>query len=977
MIIADLQRIVDGILDILSMDSDPETAHLKDVADRYQEAVNSVNARLRECSNYLQRGLRAESLQRVTADYNVLDAVAVLDPPELPAWIDYLSQFGLPRPELLLVDVAAELNDAYLETEPLERLMQAHRLHALARSDLRTRTQILRELFQLDPQNPIWDEDVKTYEKQRILDITEQLKSAARKKDLKTVGELDEELSSTPWSVSPPIKIVRFAEETHDQLRRADARESLYELAHQLSNAYSELDVPGATRHFQKWKALLKIAELPSDDELFDLAGPALDWLGEIERKAQQDKAFSESLKRLESALESQVGRSELEHAYHQTTLLNRDLSPTLINRVMERREYLDTQSRRKSRMTIFVSVTIVLFLVTGTGLFVWHQTFNQAVAQHASQLNTLIAGDKLFDARKYIDDLSKNSPNIFSTPTLNGLGAALADAERKERGRTEAFDQIILNAKNLVQNSPTFEKCELAEKELKRPEATPKTDSEKADLAEAHSVIQSERSQLEKIVNDEFGKDLNEIQEAIRNLSKDDPNEYSAIISRLNILSQRPHVGGHFLSPLPALIEKLTHEKRITIREQMTSKRMLILTEHVGNRERFETALREYANEEAGSSRSNSFLRVVNEESRVWDGVNAWARIRRQWKQIKLKSITSGESAQMLEELNDIRKKTPYGGLMGIDNKEKVLKSIVKRELPEGRGLLDSVSSLMKGEVLHDLLVLKSSDGKRYYMSSIPEVKGSYVHVSFFDDVSMSQRTVVKLRREVVPDFRDKMSREDLISGQSRFRDDAVKLFAQPGVPWEERFNSVIELLNETKDIDPILKLQLLKRLLELASSGSLYLEKSLQDHIALINRADIPASANWMSVEMPEIDRLRRRADLVLKEFDTKAAFQEAVDLREAEQESQIGPLPQWIGWVSFDAMKIKLHIKPSLRKIPSGDLVVFHSSKTPGGTPEMEKLGIWESERPSAYEQTFTLNDSSRLCEGMPVFVLLNEE
>ncbi len=94
----------------------------------------------------LKAGLRSEAIQQCEVEPNLLDVVATLDFPERDYWVQLLNQYGHPSSGPLLMDVAADLNEAYAEEQPLETLLDRHRLLALAHSPLRLRIKTLRQL---------------------------------------------------------------------------------------------------------------------------------------------------------------------------------------------------------------------------------------------------------------------------------------------------------------------------------------------------------------------------------------------------------------------------------------------------------------------------------------------------------------------------------------------------------------------------------------------------------------------------------------------------------------------------------------------------------------------------------------------------------------------------------------------------------------------------------------------------------------
>lgn len=132
----DIRRTVDEIRFLLQDEMIDLTDQLRQCATDYVQQCREANIRLRKCEEFLNQGLRAEAIHDAEIAPNLLDLVATLDFPEREQFIQLLIAYSQPRPEPLLLDVAARLNEAYALHEPLERLLERHRLYALARCPL-------------------------------------------------------------------------------------------------------------------------------------------------------------------------------------------------------------------------------------------------------------------------------------------------------------------------------------------------------------------------------------------------------------------------------------------------------------------------------------------------------------------------------------------------------------------------------------------------------------------------------------------------------------------------------------------------------------------------------------------------------------------------------------------------------------------------------------------------------------------------
>ncbi len=91
-------------------------------------------------------GPRSEAIHLAEEPPNLLDLVAALDLPDAEVWSDFCQTTGLPVPPALQMDRAAQLNDAYAAEQPLEHLLNRHRLLALSRGPVSERLEVIRQL---------------------------------------------------------------------------------------------------------------------------------------------------------------------------------------------------------------------------------------------------------------------------------------------------------------------------------------------------------------------------------------------------------------------------------------------------------------------------------------------------------------------------------------------------------------------------------------------------------------------------------------------------------------------------------------------------------------------------------------------------------------------------------------------------------------------------------------------------------------
>ena len=207
----DYQRIVDDVRGALLNNADAGDDFLQAAAADYFLAVDEANQRLGACGALLRKGLRSEAIQLCEVEPNLLDVMQTLDFPEGQAWRELLSLRGMAAPSALKRDLAADLNAAYAVEQPLATLLQRHRLLAMGRGPLKLRLEVLRKLADADPENPVWVQDVCTFETERVKELQKEVPQAIFKADRRALAALSAELEKSNWRIRPNALIQQIA----------------------------------------------------------------------------------------------------------------------------------------------------------------------------------------------------------------------------------------------------------------------------------------------------------------------------------------------------------------------------------------------------------------------------------------------------------------------------------------------------------------------------------------------------------------------------------------------------------------------------------------------------------------------------------------------------------------------------------------------------------------------------------------------
>ena len=970
---ADYQRTVDEIMQVvLNPQAGTPPSAFAALAKQYAEAVREVNDRLRECDRLLRRGHRAEAIRQAEDEPNLLDSVAILDFSERQLWAGLTTHNGLPGPPELLIDIAADVNEAYSAEQKLSRLMRYHRLHALARSPLRARIDVMRKIAELDRDSPVWESDIREFEKVRIGQLAEEVELAGKSRDPVALASLEEELSSPEWREQPPRRLVERTARLHTQLRATQARGELVKLQEQLNEAFSDLDVEQGRKVRLQWNARSAIANLKPDDQLLELVGPALEWLAKQDQEDHDRAEYESALTGLDRALDRGASRGELERLAHAVARHELEMPDMLGRRLKERIRYLDLAAVRRGRM-ILVCVILLALLVAGAVTFgIIYHLHSQQVASHEANLKQLFQDGKLTEARDYLNELEQNDPGVFASPAIQQLQADVQAATTEEEERKGRFTQLLEGARDAGVENPTWASLPVATKKLDDAEALAASDSERVEVRKLRFQVQQSKLTMQQDVDDEFRRELDKLKEGFQKVeAAPELQAVDQLIKDGRSLQQREYVSSLLMSNVEPLIERLGAMQDAMLEDLDEVGFLERITQTVGDEDAFQSELERYAKRFPGRSRAADFERVAKREIVLWKGIGRWDQLiggRLQRDLTRLRPEDAQALATEIENLQEEYKFLPAPE--GLEPVQLFLDAITKRVDEGGNRIhlrLNDVDGLNNPTVV-DVSMVEVRGGKKYYFQRDPIDIGSdlsFYHVTGFD---LEDTERLKLPKTQVMN-RPLRNGYDWTAPQATFSRYALDRLARLNDGnWVSTFSDVLLRLHGDEEIEPVLKVQLMQLLLTVAREGSYCLHKALEAQAEILESARLDPGANWLDPDDPDGQKARATAQQVAARLgDLDAALSEAGQLLESFTQPAFEVRgSQWVGWLMrAPGREWTCAAQEGVLQKLSGDVVVLHvgSEDTPAA---FSKIGVVRGGRLQVGSQS-----DPKLVEGRAVF------
>jgi hypothetical protein len=848
----EIRRATEAIRRVFMVDSDLDEAGAEQLNRLLTDCVTSVNDRLRHCDELLRRGLREEAIQECRVPPNFLDLVTELDMPEWDAWADYVRQFGIPPQPHLLIDVAADLNQAYAQSQTLQQLLRKHRLHALARSPLSVRLGLLRLISRRDPDNPLWKEDIVSYEETRLRQVNAELQQLAAQRNLRGAAAIAAELQSADWQTLPPKGLIERAVTTHLRLLADDSRIKLRKLVPLIDAAFSSFDVRQAEHLRDEWNSIAPGAQLSDNDDLTASVAQAFEWLDQEESGKLRQQSFNHAVAELEAALDDDsIKQSGLTKLMAAVERFGEAIPERVIRRYDQRTRALEVSDRRHSRLILSSSIFALSLVAAGAALGVW---WLQRVHVIRDFVGSLSAAEKSGDYQQALDQFeaqSKEKPYLANDEGVQHEVEVLRQRLQEEKVRAASLDQHVAAALSDIEDA-NWGNVAAAKDELSQAEHIAKGEGELSRVAEAHRATLRVQEKLQTDVDETFIADMKPINAAMMRFDKMTAADIAETVVRVKSLQQREHVSEATRSAaqLDLVLRKLETRRNFMDENERLESATHEIIQAIGQPGLFRNALQRYVSQATHGRRASDFKRVIDEDLGNDALFETWDKLSRDWAAVKLTDVSSvSEAKRILQVIKDKYARFPgVGPLIAV---EPYVESLARRD--EARKERDRKLSLP----VFAMDVLRRNDGDTLYFfdANAKRVKESTGEAIIIQPLTDSTDTT-KVAGNNVHAFVQYVEIGD--SPQKAFVTKVTELFTK-SYPYEQESCVFLHDLLQERHMDAILQTQLMQVFTDNLATGSSILQdelRPLQDVLAVDQ--DL-AAQNWLDTKSGATAELR----------------------------------------------------------------------------------------------------------------------
>lgn len=525
---------------------------IAEVARDYAARCEAVNDLLRRCEAYLDRDMWAEAVHLAESPPPVLSLAAVMDFDGVETWRSLCMENGLTAPAPILEGVVSRLNEAYGREASLSDLLRVYRRVART-GTLSQMLSVLRRIASAEPDNVSWREDLKSFERARLTQILEEIRSG-QPNDLEGLESLRTDLGSPAWTDPSREKVLERVEQLIHELRATAGLDRARQLSAELWDAYNALDYERTRTLLAAWQSLENDGDFEAPRDLTNEVEEVREWFEREDRKRKDDVAFEKALRELTSALDDPAqNREDVSRLVFTLNQFNREVPEHV--RVRAERALQDAALAEKRRFVLKLALIGIVVAAVGLPAFILATVAirKRTRMEWTTRIEETLSAGQYESASKLCAELAHEHPGMSKEPALQELATRVTTAQGERRKEQETLTRLLSQLEEIRKTGfpadRPYAEIEALAARLSR------SDAERARLQEWQAVRQAYEDQRQQDIDSSFSIVLQRAANAFSSLEERDPEKdpdpYAEILEGIEQSLQQAERMGEPSAPL------------------------------------------------------------------------------------------------------------------------------------------------------------------------------------------------------------------------------------------------------------------------------------------------------------------------------------------------------------------------------------------------------------------------------------------
>lgn len=435
----DHRKLISWIREFIIRGANSVTPEVEDAAVKLAAFVEEIQKRIVKCIFLLNENRREAALDELQEEPHLLGLIGCLNYTEIDKFINFCKEQRLPYPPSLNEHQISRLQNAWSKRDFLQPLLKQFE-SSLHQSEPEHKISLLLKIKELDADNPKWVDLLRDLQSVRMAELQEQAELALRTRDLRTILQINEEITDPRNVVPAPENLINQLSDYLSEAREKQAYDEGMRISSLLDLAVRQKDEERARKLLFKWKNLLEEDTFKPEENILRTAQAAKQWVCSINEERKKNKDYQAALANAWQTLDKdKIVPEDVRKAWRNVLSFKRDVPDALKITVTETLNDIDAEIRQEKLVRFLALVGAVFFLASVIGFAGWRYHILQVQKNAQKDLVELIGNKDWNSAAHYLRNLKAANPKVYETQLIQQLKELVETSYKKpESGKKE-----------------------------------------------------------------------------------------------------------------------------------------------------------------------------------------------------------------------------------------------------------------------------------------------------------------------------------------------------------------------------------------------------------------------------------------------------------------------------------------------------------------------------------------------------------
>ena len=494
---------VNEINKLLNSSNQTDSTANRSLAHSYAEACVLLNNRINSCIGLLKDHNVEAAVSEAKREPDIWTMAKNLQISQPVVWRDLCELYDWDIPDAVNTAFLNRIKQELVTGNTLQPMLNYYRSH-IRQMSVTDKVLLLRKIIKMEPGNKQWTSDLKSLETEYILELESRAKAAITNHDADALTLIYEEITDPAIKNKIKEKMISGCKSKLEQFNGEALQEKGNKILLDIDNAYAMQEREELQAALSRWEEEIE------NHEYFEFSGLSVDrladpriWLEEQNAIIQKQKDYEQLINNFTIAMDNNESVENLETIYFKFNAYDEGVPFELNSRYNNIVENYQIQQNRRQRIIIVSSITAFICIAVIALLIVSHYQFQQKRETRIVQLESLLNKKAIDEGVKILNYLKKNEPKIYKYPKVQDINNSFVQLKEADDIRKSDLKRHFGIMEEIVLDN--FKEKNIFEDHLKKASSLAVKIAEKAKLNSYKDAYKKYLNDIEEQKEAEF----------------------------------------------------------------------------------------------------------------------------------------------------------------------------------------------------------------------------------------------------------------------------------------------------------------------------------------------------------------------------------------------------------------------------------------------------------------------------------------